>query len=636
MDTNTFDWQLFLTRWSEEWADSRDDSEELRSDDVEAQRRRWLGYSPASEADIAALEQRLGRALPSSYREFLRVSDGWRHAGQFVWRVAGTEGAGWHEDSFGLGADFDEFWGEEGNPPHVRAQVGLWSRALQVDAESDAVFVLLDPEDVGPDGEWAVRTWAGWRAEEPDRYPSFAHFMVAMHQEFHRHRTPADGAPPFVDDTTRAQDAAVGRARTAALRGRPEEAAALLDEAKRYGRPGAADMLRQLNRFGQGRRATTTQPLPDHPRFLTELLPLYAADVTSGGHGRVDHLGDPGVFPHSAQASAEILREVREGTYGYRPGGAFGEAVDEAREAARWGDSAEAWRILRAALPLWQPLDPDHIAPEGLFADVLLAPVLTPERCRELLATPRGGESGPAPDPAPATQPDGLSWVLRSEPGVEPPFKTFRMVLVEGVSPGGLPGLLGGPDPAPLAPPLRRWDLRRHHRPGQTSFSSDDDVVLLHVGRAGEDWSFAFDGDMLSGLQAEWFVSPAPAASAGGRRAIVVWCDQRRNAPVFHLSVAQDGVLSFGFTVRGTSVEDRTGDVPDELAPEYLGFGAPESAGHRPAALHTLDVLAEQYGVGLPRTALHHGRLHSFEGAPWIRPPRPGEPHATLSFIRHR
>ncbi|KPH99733.1 hypothetical protein OK006_1198 [Actinobacteria bacterium OK006] len=44
------------------------------------------------------MEERLGRRMPPSYREFLKVSDGWRHAGGFVWLPAGTEDAHWHNN----------------------------------------------------------------------------------------------------------------------------------------------------------------------------------------------------------------------------------------------------------------------------------------------------------------------------------------------------------------------------------------------------------------------------------------------------------------------------------------------------------------------------------------------------------
>ncbi|WP_371792083.1 SMI1/KNR4 family protein [Streptomyces sp. NBC_01471] len=637
MNAETFDWRRFLTRWSEEWADAQGDFGELSPDDAEDRQRRWLGVAPATGADIAAMEARLGYEMPPSYREFLRVSDGWRHAGGFVWTLAGTREARWHEDTSGLGEDFDELWGDEDGPEEVRAQVGLWSRGLQLDVESDATYVLLDPEDVGPDGEWAVRVWAHWRASDPERYPSFAAFMVAMHQEFHQlesGRDGQDGAPAFVNETTRAQDAAVDTARTAALRGRHEEAARLLEEAQKYGRPHASELLHQIGQLG-GRHANGRQlPHPDNPRFLTELLPLHATAHPGGGRpmdGR--HFADPELFPDTAQAAADILREVSEGTYRYRPGGGFGEAVDEARELARWGDTDGAWRILRAAVPVWKPLGPDHIAPVGLLADPVLAPLLTTRRRLELLATPRGGERGPAPAPACDKDPGGLSWLARPgglRPGQSSPGD-YRMVLVEGVAPEELPALLGSAPGTALSPPLRRWDVSRHHRPGRRSSSSYDDKALLSVGRAGAGWSFGID-DSPNGFSTDRLVSPARAASARGGRAIVVWGQSGRDTPLFHVSAARGGTPLYAFTVRDGMIEDSSGDLPAELAPGPLGFDSPGTAAHTAAAARALDAIADRYGVALPRLALTKGRLHSFESMSWIRPPGPGEPYVIMGI----
>ena len=39
--------------------------------------KRWLGNPPATDAEIAALESRLGLTLPPSYRDFLQFSNGW-------------------------------------------------------------------------------------------------------------------------------------------------------------------------------------------------------------------------------------------------------------------------------------------------------------------------------------------------------------------------------------------------------------------------------------------------------------------------------------------------------------------------------------------------------------------------------
>ncbi|MFJ2740623.1 SMI1/KNR4 family protein [Streptomyces sp. NPDC087440] len=619
MNTHAFNWRRFLVRWSEEWADVQEEGQPAEDGRPHA----WLGGEPASEADLTAMEARLGCAMPPSYREFLRVSDGWRHAGGFVWQLAGTREAHWHEDASGLGEDFDVYWDEEGNPPEVRAQVGLWARALRLDVESDATYVLLDPQDVGPDGEWAVRVWAGRHAADPVRYASFAEFMVDMHREFHSlqaGREEPDGSPAFVNATTRTQDAAVERARAAALGGRPEEAARLLVEAAKYGRPRTDELLGQIGRLNGTREAGRRLPHPDNPRFRTELFPLQVVGLRHREDPLDERLRiDPEAFPDAARAADAILREMRAGTYRYRPGGAFGEAVDRAYELARWGDTDGAWHTLRAAIRLWQPLGPDHIAPLGLLADPVLAPVLTPARRLELLATPRGGVPGPAPEPAPDEDTGGgLSWLAR--PGelrwsAQTPGE-YQMILVEGAAPDELPGLVGsvgGAGGRPLSPPLRGDEVDPYHRVGRGPFSTSDDPVLFRVGRtAAGDWSFAFD-DNPAPFDAERFVSPAPSASAGGRRAIAVRADRwGGRPPLLHVSSARNGTMRYAFTLRGDGpAETGTGEVPAGLLP----------AAHTPfaaAGAHVLDALAARYGISLPRFALATGRLHSFAAPPWV------------------
>ncbi|MFD7535556.1 SMI1/KNR4 family protein [Streptomyces sp. NPDC059819] len=630
MDADTVDWPRFLTRWSAEWADARRDEVDPSPEDETSRREGWLGYAPADGADIAALEERLGCELPPSYCEFLRVSNGWRHAGGFVRELAGTEDAHWHEDAHRLGDTFDAAWDDEDNPPEVRAQVGLWARALQLHVDSDATYLLLDPADVGPDGEWAVREWAGWHAAEPRRYPSFAAYMVAMHQEFHHLESGSRGQRNlgFVNETTREQDAAVGRARTLSLRGDYEEAARLLTEAAKYGRPYADELRDQIVRLGGLPGFGRLQPLPCDSAYLSDLLPLAAAVLRDSGRGAEGRLfADPEAFPDTARAAADILREVAAGTWRYTPGGAFGEAVDAAREKARWGDTDTAWRILRAAIPRWESLGPDHIAPLGLLADPVLAMVLTPERRRELLATPRGGEQGPGPAPTGDLDPVGLSWLVRPEGLGSGRRSAFRLVLVEGAAPAELPDLIGSS--TVLAPPLRAWDV--HHPSGRRQPSQREDKALLSVGRAAPGWSFGIDVEPLP-FVGDGLISPAPAASARGGHAIVVWYEPRPGAEVFHLSVARAGDPLYALTVRAGAVEEITGALPAELAPHALGFTTPGEQPQRAAAARALDAVAERHGLTLPRLALTQGRLHSFESVSWSRPPDPGDFHWTAAI----
>jgi hypothetical protein len=621
-----FDWRSFLLEWSGEWADSLPDGEARSEEDEAARQARWLGFPPASEERITALEKRLGRRMPPSYREFLKVSDGWRHAGGFVSLLAGTADADWHNDESGLAVMFEEYLDEDAGPEE-RWEVDIWRRGLQLDVESDVTYVLLDPEDVAEDGEWAVYTWASWRAESPRRYASFLAFMRDMHREFHSLRArPVDGEPEFVNGTTRKLDALVEEARLEALRGGWERAVEALDEAKEYGRPRAAGLGDQIRRLLGQTSLVYFDGLVTDPRYAPELLPPLVAE-----HAAHSYRDDSTLKFHLRGADEDLLslahatlEQVRGGTYRYTADGPFGEAVERARELARWGDTDGAWRTLMDALPLWEPLGPDHLAPLGWVADPLLGPLLAPERGRELLSAPRGGQTGEAPGPTTGLDPGGLAWLAEPDPGNN--RTSYRFVLVEGVEPEELPARLADGDDTVLNEPMTLWDARHrllHHR---REFSSYDDKALMAVGRAGPGWSFAFEGDPAA-FDRRRFVSPAPAAGAG-TRAVVVWSGLRawHGEPFFHLSVARDGAEQYAFTYADGEVR-RSGDIPRALDPSRF-FGASEDAAEVERPL--LEAVAGEFGAHLPRHAIVSGRLHTFTTRSWTRPPRDGETYAVI------
>ncbi|MER5349846.1 SMI1/KNR4 family protein [Kitasatospora sp. NPDC002551] len=617
MSEQAFDWRSFLVRWSEEWAGACTGPGELRDGDEEAWRARRLGFAGAPAERVAAAQAELGCVLPPSYREFLAVSDGWRHAGGFVFRLAGTDGARWHRDADGTSEYFED-----------DESAGMWDRALQLDVESDLTRVLLDPGDAGADGEWAVYCYASWRAAPPVRYPSFRAFMVAMYQEFHRLSAHRHGAA-FVNATTREQDARVAAARQDALAGAYQRAREALAEAVAYGRPRALGMLDQLRRFEQGTPDPTFGELPRDPAYLGEVVPVLAAhhvrtgqDTTAWGYRLRVGAGD------LRAAADEVLRQVRGRQYRYTASGPFGEAVERAREQARWGATDAAWRTLRPALPHWTPVGPDHLAPVGLLADPLLGPLLTAERGRELLATPRGLPDGAAGEPGgeePESAGDGLAW-LALEPRSDRP-RPYRFVLVEGVAPDGLPAVLAG-EGAVLEPPASRWEAERDRLRGRTVFSSEDPEPAF-VGHAGGDggsgWSFAFEVQTWAGSAGS--AGPriaAPAVTASGRtggRALAVFVVPEEG--FFHVSVADGGQERYGFTVRGPEI-GRSGmaDVPPALDPDRH-FG-PHAHG-RQGEHGLLTALAVEFGVALPRFALTEGRLHVFADPSWTPPRLPGE-----------
>ncbi|MGY4976197.1 SMI1/KNR4 family protein [Streptomyces sp. 900105755] len=628
MTDTSEDWRSFLTRWSHEWADAQHGDATER--DEEPLRTRRLGFPPASEERIRKLEQRLGHRLPPSYRSFLAVSDGWRHAGGFVWLLAGTGRARWHEDAAGLS---EYFPGEldEDSTPEDELLAGMWGRALQLDVESDALYVLLDPGDVDDAGEWAVYTWAPWHADVPTRYGSFRTFMEAMYREFHQLRAgdSAQGGPVFDNTTTRALDASVTAARLDALGGRYERAAAALAEAVAFGRPRARGLHDQIRRLLGETYLVSFRGLTADPVYAAEIMPVLVAEhVRMRRDAGLAAHDLPGASDAVRAAADEVLEQIREGTYRHTAEGPFGRAVEEARELARWGDTDAAWHTLRAALPDWRPLSPEHLAPVGLCADPLLGPLITPDRGRELLATPRAGQPGDTPPPSADLDPPGLAWLADEPSGTL--LASYRFLLVEGVAPPRLPSLIADDETTALNAPATPWDGRMRFRAAE-SVPPWADRALTAVGRAGPGWSFAFEPGPGAGFDERRFVSPGLAASRG-TRTVTVWSapprDQRSGC--FHLSVAENGEERYAVTARGTTTEHR-GRVP-----EPLRFPPDGPDKHLQHERRVLAALATEFGVRLPRFALTQGRLHTVRTRPWNRAPGPGESYLTIRLVPHR
>ncbi|MFJ8659739.1 SMI1/KNR4 family protein [Streptomyces sp. NPDC093795] len=633
MSGEPFNWHEFLQRWQEEWVPRPD------ADDEDGEEIVLPARPGADEAAIGAAEKRLGRRLPPSYRAFLAVSDGW-HVDQpaGIYQLGGAADIDWFRDPFGMTPLYEQSLGDDPREEDVLL-AGMWRRALRLETDSDMTNALLDPGDSDQDGEWALYVYKGWGGEMPDRYPSFRAYMEAMYRGFHADRVER---PDFVNATTRAQDAHVEEARLLALRGRFEEALPLLEEARSFGRPGSAVLLHQMRQLLAPRGSWDYGGLVADPRYLPEILPLEAMRQAGDERrrGEDEHWLSMMAARGVARATAgTVLRTVRDGTHRYAPPGSWGRAVAEAREYARWGPTDAAWRVLRDALPLWEAPGPLLIVPIGLLADPVLGPLVTPERGREILATPRAGETGPAPVPVPDLDPPGLAWLTEPAP-YRRPFDGYRCVWVEGTDPARLPALIGE-EGAGLSAPAdpRRVSLRAprpHEREGVELW---EDRAVVAVGRTAEEWAFAFDGHSQHHLH-DLFLSPAPAASSSGR-AVVVWCDPRRPSPgdrpaAFHLSVAEQGEELYAFTVRGTEIQ-RSGAIPEALDPEHLfrpEDGETDSEADRERRL--LEALHTTLGLSLPRFALTQGKLRTFTTRSWTRAPHAGEGFAYAYLVRHR
>jgi HEAT repeat protein len=191
MMTSVAEWREFLQKWSDELLEA--DPRLPKT----ARRDRWLGYKPASASQLEQLEKRLGYRLPPSYRAFLLTTNGWRRTSTFIDRLRPAHKVEWLEvddpqllEAWTSGADeavepvspsayfaydarvtFDD-------PEHFRQ-----SLKIADSVEGDSAIYLLNPLAVAEDGEWEAWLHADW-IPGAQRYPSFAHLMLAEYASF--------------------------------------------------------------------------------------------------------------------------------------------------------------------------------------------------------------------------------------------------------------------------------------------------------------------------------------------------------------------------------------------------------------------------------------------------------------------
>ncbi|TKK81151.1 SMI1/KNR4 family protein [Herbidospora galbida] len=116
-------------------------------------------HSPATEAEIRGLEERLGVELPPSYRQFLLFTDGWGSDDDC--RLLRVEEIGWLRD---VDPSTAESWSapttERSVPDSLLA--GYW----------DDGVALLNPRVSTAEGEWEAWYLAPW-LPGANRYRSF-------------------------------------------------------------------------------------------------------------------------------------------------------------------------------------------------------------------------------------------------------------------------------------------------------------------------------------------------------------------------------------------------------------------------------------------------------------------------------
>lgn len=198
-----FDWKSLLTEFSLKLIQyDMEISNQLRNNGsiVEARitpklrESRWLGYAGATDEQIFKAETRLGRQFPPSYREFLKVSNGWRNSDWTDLQLWSTEEVNWFSTN---NQDWIDGWkptenctiptvpdeqyfvyGEAQDCVYLRCE--YLQNALEISSDSgDGDIFLLIPNVVFENGEWEA--WhLGRKLPGASRYRSFYELMLKV------------------------------------------------------------------------------------------------------------------------------------------------------------------------------------------------------------------------------------------------------------------------------------------------------------------------------------------------------------------------------------------------------------------------------------------------------------------------
>jgi hypothetical protein len=204
-----FSWRKFLKQASRDLLTDKAIRQNLPKKVVSSN---WMGYKGASETEIAALEKRLGKALPPSYRSFLAETNGWRNCGAFIYNIWPCAEVRWfrdrnqawidayvHPENSGITLAYPD--GKIPPPPRAltdkeyltygpkqdscRFRTEYLQTALEISDVGDSAILLLNPLTVTENGEWEAWLFANW-SPGAYRYRSFRDLMQGAHKDFLR------------------------------------------------------------------------------------------------------------------------------------------------------------------------------------------------------------------------------------------------------------------------------------------------------------------------------------------------------------------------------------------------------------------------------------------------------------------
>ncbi len=188
---SNFDWLPFLRRWNDEVFASAEDIPRDAAESI------WLGSPGATEVQIAQAESRLGKSLPSSYRSFLKVTNGWHLRSSSWYKILPIE----EVELFRVrNQDWIDIYTEElsGNLPPIddedyfvygdrqdtaTMRVEYLEHCIEISQDDDLSIYLLNPQVMVDGVEWEAWFFASWIAGAV-RYRSFEEMMQEAYGSF--------------------------------------------------------------------------------------------------------------------------------------------------------------------------------------------------------------------------------------------------------------------------------------------------------------------------------------------------------------------------------------------------------------------------------------------------------------------
>jgi hypothetical protein len=137
---------------------------------------------PAALTAVAAAEARIGRALPTSYREFLLEHDGWPRFFEGA-TLLGTANIGrrLYDDLVHAAFEAAETPVLDLGPVAVRPSPRRILIPFGVDLQATTLFAF-NPTVVGPDGEFEVIAWVNEIGVRRDSFEGFLELLLELCQ----------------------------------------------------------------------------------------------------------------------------------------------------------------------------------------------------------------------------------------------------------------------------------------------------------------------------------------------------------------------------------------------------------------------------------------------------------------------